>query len=347
MYRRDGSRRLVLDLFEKGEADRIPIHVESDSKTEEFLYGDVVGVGAKYHEWRRFYIEGGPFRRKTGESLRNWVDRITLEAYDWPDVDLVVSRALESFEHVAGKYAFKRFILFKVLGPTETAESFFAPGVPEELMLKDQILHRYGFAVFLKFKPREALKIYDKIAAYILEIVKAGSEVDYVDAVRIADDIAGYSGPLYPPLLLDRYLYWHKLYSDAVEKKGKYPVLHCDGDLTRKKLLLHLSRIYKGFHPLDLHPKSTVNAARKWVERILEARKMVGEGIIFFTGIPIDLLFNNQLSVRDFLEVPLTLLRKHTSRNLVLATTHSPYPGRSYSEPQVKLKLMHLLKSLS
>ena len=332
------SRELVCRVFEGLEVPRIPLHVESDSKEEEAALGDVVGVGAKFREWRSFYEAGGPFARRSGEKLLEWADRVEVDSYDWPDVSEVVDEGVKSFESRAREHSGTKFIIYKVLGPTETAESFFAEGVRER-RLEGQVLHRYGFAVFLKLRPERAAAIYDKIAEYVLELAKAGAELDYVDAVRIADDCASYGGPLYPPEFLEeKYARWHEEFARAVERRGKYPVLHCDGDLRKVGIAGHLSRVYRGLHPLDLSPKSTLKDALEWVEAVAEFRERAGEAV-FFTGLPVDLIFEDSVGVEEFAKVPGKLLELHGPEGIVLATTHSPYPGRSYGEPLPRRKI--------
>jgi hypothetical protein len=43
-------------------------------------------------------------------------------------------------------------------------------------------------------------------------------------------------------------------------------------------------------------------------------------------------VFNDSVGVDEFLQVPRALLESHGLRFLVLATTHSEYPLRSYRE---------------
>ena len=341
------SRRVVYEVFEEGSSTRIPLHIESDNKDEEYALGDIVGVGAKYSEWREFYRKGGPYARKPGERLRFWIERVSAGEYQWPELSDFVSKSIESFEEKARKYARERFIIFKILGPTETAESFFAPKPSESLLKVGQIAHSYGFAVCLKLKRQLAVKIYDKICNYILETIKAGAEIDYVDAVRIADDMAGYTGPLYPTnFIREKYIEWHRKFVEAIKKRCKYAILHCDGDLTREKLITLLSEVYDGLHPLDLCPKSTVKAAEKWVEKVAEARLMVGREIVFFTGVPVDLVFNRLVEVEEFVKIPMKLVNLLKGRHLILATTHSPYPGRGFHERLPLEKIIALRKKL-
>ncbi|OYT28132.1 MAG: hypothetical protein B6U94_08880 [Thermofilum sp. ex4484_79] len=314
------SKRLVHEVFEEGSAARVPIHVEAEDKRYEYVLGDVLGVGTRISDWRDFYLKGGPFARGNGVSLSEWADSLDIDAYDWPDIDEAVNTAVLKYREKVLRIGVDRFILFKVLGPTETSESFFASKVPERLLRLGQISHRYGFAVILRLKPKKAIKVYDRISSYLLELIKAGVELEFVDAVRIADDMASYFGPVYPMWFIENhYLRWHRV---------------------------KLAELYDGFHPLDFMRKSTVGDALKWVEAIVEARGMVGEGKVFFTGMPVDLIFSDNVDIQEFLRVPRRLIELHGSRWLVLATTHRPYPGRSYSEELPREKVESVRKLL-
>ncbi len=334
-------KELVHKVFEGSDIPRVPLHIESDNKDEEFLFGDIVGVGAKIKEWRKFYAKGGPFRRLQSEKITEWIERINIDSYEWPNIGDVVVSAIDNFEKMTSRYRSSRFILFKVLGPTETAESFFAPPT----LRSDQIYHEFGFAMLLKLRPTIAYKLYDIISKYILELVKAGAELDYVDAIRVADDIADYRGLLYPrKFIIEKYLAWHRKFSEAIKRRGKYPVMHNDGNLIKAGIFKDLTDIYSGLHPLDFRPKATISDAIEWINAIIEARSVCSKNIVFFTGIPVDLLFNDLISVADIIEVIKLFLKKHGLSNLVLATTHSPYPGRSYKEPLVRAKIEGIRK---
>ena len=330
------SRELVYRVFEHKETPRVPVHIESDDKAEEFRFGDIVGIGAKIMSWREFYVHGGPFRKSEDESLLKWIERIDIDAYEWPEIDSVVDEAVNYYKEKAEKYKDLRFMMFKVLGPTETAESFFAPPARS----KNQIFHTFSFAVLIKFRPKIAYALYDRISEYILELVKAGSEMDSVDAIRIADDVADYRGSLYPRTFVkEKYLYWHKQFTLAICKRGKIPILHSDGNLVKAGIFEDLITIYRGLHPLDFRPKSTVHDALSWIDEIIKARKICRANVVFFTGIPIDLVFSDNISKEDIGKIVTVLLRKHGKKDIVLATTHSPYPGRSYKEHLVRSKI--------
>ncbi|RLF15059.1 MAG: hypothetical protein DRJ66_04965 [Thermoprotei archaeon] len=337
------SRELVYRLFEEGLAPRVPLHIESDNKDEEFYLGDIVGIGAKIKPWRRFYVDGGPFRRRE-KRFHEWIEGIDLSAYEWPEISNILEEAVNTFVEKAQKYKDVKFIMFKVLGPTETAESFFAPPTRSS----SQIFHMFGFAILVRFRPKVAYELYDRISRYILELIKAGTEIDFVDAIRIADDVADYRGLLYPrSFVTEKYLYWHKLFANAIRKGGKIPIIHCDGNLVKASVFKELTEIYRGIHPLDFRPKSTLHDALLWIDQIVESRNMCREGTVFFTGIPIDLVFNDSVTSDDLGKIITTFLERHGPRNVVLATTHSPYPGRSYKEPLAKAKIRTIQKIIS
>jgi len=340
-------RRLVELVFEGAEPPRAPLHIESDDKRFEAAMSDLVGAGAKISEWRGFYTRGGPFHRRRGESLGEWLDRVKASEYAWPELSRVVEEAVSSFrERIKQVEKEGRFLVFKVLGPTETAESFFTGPQSARAVRLGQIAHRFDFGAFYALRRREALEIYERVASYVLELIKAGAELDEVDAVRVADDAATYTGPIYPSSFYEEaYLPWHRRFASAIRRAGKYAILHCDGDIRKGGLLRRLSALYDGLHPLDIAPKSTLDEAMKWVQELCELRRESGE-VVFFTGIPVELVFNDTVPVEQFLKVPTTLLEMHGKRYLVLATTHSEYPSRSYEEYLPRLKVSAVRKTV-
>jgi len=333
-------------VFEGLEPPRPPLHVESDDKAFEASMSDALGAGVRVAEWRGFFEAGGPFHRREGEPLGSWLDRVSADAYEWPDPSEVAARAVEGFLRRVRGLAEGKFLILKVLGPTETAEGFFAPPSGERGRALGQQLHRFGFGALYALRRSEALRIYGRIAETVLEVVKAGAELEGVDAVRIADDAATYAGPTYSRSFYEEaYLPWHERFAGAIRGSGKRAILHCDGDLRKGGLLERLARLYEGLHPLDLTPKSTPAEAARWVEEVAAARGAAGS-LVFFTGAPVDLVFNDEVSVEAFLEVPLSLLKAHGPRLLVVATTHSEYPGRSYGEELPRRKVEALREAL-
>ncbi len=340
------GRRLVEMVFEGLEPPRAPLHIESDDKAFESSVSDAIGAGVKIADWRSFYERGGPFRRHENEGLSGWLDRVDVGGYEWPDPADVVSSAVESFGRRIKDLVGGKFVILKVLGPTEISEAFFAEPARRRGMELGQVSHRLGFGVFYTLRRSGASELYGRIASYVLEIVKAGAELGIVDAVRVADDAAAYTGPLYGRSFYEElYFPWHRKLAGAVHKAGKWAVLHCDGDLRKGGLLGRLSQVYDALHPLDLAPKSTLGEALAWSGEVADSRVEAGRAV-FFTGVPVDLLFNDTIGIEEFLEVPRTLLRLHGRRYLVLATTHSEYPLRSYREELPRRKLEALLAAL-
>ncbi len=320
-------RDLAYAVF-RGENERPGIHIESDDKRFEYEMSDFISSRAKLATWDAYLREGGPFARREGEGLLEWLERVDPGAYDWEGSYEGVPSAIESFERRMREFASgDRFVVLKVLGPTEVAEGFFAPGVRAS---SGQLAHRFGFGVLASLDLSRAARVYERIAAGVMELVRAGAELDFVDGVRVADDVATYSGPAYPKGFLSLYLEWHRRLASAIRRRGKVAILHTDGDVTKLGLLRELCRAYDGLHPLDLAPKSTVADALDWVRRVCSAR---GEArvAVFFTGVPIELVFGGA-TPRELVEVVRELIGCHGVERLVVATTHSPYPGRGYHE---------------
>ncbi len=344
------SRELVIKVFEGEEPERVPTHFESGNKDEEAALSDVIGIGAKVSEWRKFYRTGGPFRRLEGESLLSWASRIRVDAYDWPPIDQVVNSAISAFEREAKRFVGRYFMMGKVLGPAETCEGFFAPKQPPEAEAYDEIMHRFDFALYMKLRFNEAIKIFEKVAKYVLELVKAVAEIEYVDAVRVADDAAAYTGAVYDRRFYEVYLRWHREFANAIKSRGKFAVVHCDGDIERAGLLEHFARDYNAIHPLDLQPKVTVEDCVKWHKRIVDVRRKLAEkGLtpVFFTGVPIDLIFREDIAAQDLAHAVKNFVASHGKKFLVIATTHSPYPGRSYGEEGARAKVEAIRKALA
>lgn len=340
------GRKLVQAVFEGLEPTRLPLHVESDDKVFEASVSDALGAGSPIADWRSFFEVGGPFRRLEGEGLSAWLSRVEASEYEWPDPSEAAASAVRSFVERVGGLAKGKFLILKILGPTEIAEGFFAPPRGRRGEELGQVLHRFDFGVFYMLRRSAALRLYERIARTVLEVVKAGAELDIVDAVRIADDAATYSGPSYGRRFYEEaYLPWHERFAAAAKRSGKYAILHCDGDLRKGGLLERLSRIYDGFHPLDLAPKSTLPEALKWALEVADARRLAGDAV-FFTGAPIDLVFDDRVTAEEFVQAPLALLGSHGPRFLVVATTHSGYPGRSYREELPRRKVERLRRAL-
>jgi len=332
-------RRVVEQVFEGGEPPRPAIQVESNFVEEEYELSDTMGISLRPRSWSKCYVHGGPFRRRPGEGLGEWADRVhqLIDSLELPLED--IEQMVKSAGEFGRKYRGDRFIVCKVLGPTEASEMLFAPPVPQEYLDMEQIWHRYDFMVFLRLRQRKALELYDRLAEYVLEVVKALGELDEVDAIRVADDVADYRGPMYPSYLLERYIYWHSSYAEAIRARGKHPLLHCDGDITQ--LLQRLN--YRGYHPLDLVKRAGLEDVYKWYDRILELRRSTDA--VFMTGIPIELIFNDLIDVEELVNGIKHFVERHGLSLLVLSTTHRPYPKRGYGEVKQREKILAIRKS--
>ncbi|MEM2795385.1 MAG: hypothetical protein QXY49_05985, partial [Thermofilaceae archaeon] len=228
------GRRLIEMVFEGLEPPRAPLHIESDDKAFESSVSDAIGAGVKIADWRNFYEEGGPFQRRENERLSSWLDRINVDGYEWPDPAEVIFSAIESFNRRIKGLVNGKLVILKVLGPTEISEAFFAKPAYRRSVELGQTFHHFSFGVFYALKHSEASRLYGRIASYVLEIVKAGAELDTVDAVRVADDSAAYTGPLYSRDFYEElYFPWHWKFAGVIHKAGKWAILHCDGDLRK------------------------------------------------------------------------------------------------------------------
>ncbi len=336
------SKKLVCQVFDGIEPIRVPIHLGSTEKDQEARLGDVVVGRAWVPGWSSFLDQGGPFKRGF-ESLFNWVEDLDIESYRWPAVEDLVEKTLDNYKEQVERYHEKRFVVFSVLGPTEQSEYFCAPTKPDVGRRLQLSRHRFDFSALTKLRSKKASELYGRIASYVLRLVEAGAEIDYVDAVRVADDACSYVGPNYPRDFMDTiYLPWHRRLSDRIRRGGKYAILHADGDLLKHGLFTRLAECYDAFHPLDLAPKATLKDALSWIDLILEARRLVGYFKVFFTGLPLDLMFMEHITPEDYVKVPEKLLELNGGRSLVLANTHRPYPRRSFEEESVKRKIEHV-----
>jgi hypothetical protein len=121
----------------------------------------------------------------------------------------------------------------------------------------------------------------------------------------------------------------------VVLKGGKYSVLHSDGDLT--KYLTALAQGYSGLHPVDLKSKSTLEDALDWATALTTVRQLLPD-TVFFTGIPVDLLCNSQVSADELVEVVKRVIEAVGPERLVLTTTHRPYPSWSFGDFEDKAR---------
>lgn len=325
------SRDLAYSIF-RGENSRPGLHIESDDKDIEYRMSDFISSRARILTWDRYFIDGGPFHRHASERLAAWIERVDPHLYDWEAIYDDLINGIDRFKKKMSKYK-EHFTIFKVLGPTETAEGFFVKPLTSIHLKQGQLSHSFDFGVLLSLNFKKAIEIYERIAKIIMLLIELGCEIEFVDGVRIADDVATYAGPIYPKEFIKEYLKWHKKFTEIIHKAGKLAILHTDGDITKSGLLDLLSEIYDGIHPLDIMPKSTLKDALTWIETICSIRSRLKSEITFFTGIPIDLVFNSKVGVHELIQVVKKLINCHGAEYLVVATTHSPYPGRDYNEP--------------
>ncbi len=344
------SRRLVERVYNGLEPQRVPVHFETVEKRQEAALGDVLLGHAWVPRWSNFFDEGGPFRRGN-EDLAKWARELEIEeGYDWPSVDDIVQETLNVFkESLKDLINLDKFIVLEVIGPTEQSEYFLCPPRPPSGFDLDLAYHTFDFGVLSVIAKEKAKKLCDKVANYVLELIRVGTELDWVDAVRVADDAFTYGGQIYPEWFMEEsYVPWHRKFTDEIHRKGKYAILHTDGNVLARNYIKILSEIYDGLHPLDLAKKGTVIDAMRWVSQVVKARKTLKGRTVFHTGIPIDLMMLDDISTSDVLQVVSTFLEKHGRKNLVLSVTHRPYPKRNFLEDLVfeKVKAIRRLVGL-
>ena len=345
------SRRLVEMVYSGLESQRVPVHFETVEKRQEAALGDVLLGHAWVPRWSNFFDEGGPFRRGN-EDLTKWVRELDIEeGSDWPPIDDIVQEILIEFKKsVEDLTNLDKFIVLEVIGPTEQSEYFLCPPRPPSGFNLDLAYHTFDFGVLTVIAKEKAKKLYDKVANYALELIRVGTELDWVDAVRAADDAFTYSGQMYPEWFMEEsYMPWYRKFTDEIHRKGKYAILHTDGNVLTRNYIKILSEIYDGLHLLDLAKKGTIVDAIRWVDQVVKPRKAIEKGTVFHTGIPIDLMMLDDISVSDVLQVVSAFLRKHGRKNLVLSVTHRPYPKRDFLEDLVleKVKAIRRLVGLS
>jgi hypothetical protein len=328
------SRALVAKAMQ-GKTTRIPLYFWlADPKLEARL-GDIVGVRC-WFEQLNFLEKGGPFRRGA-ETRRKWCDRLQPDAYAWPALDDLIK---EMDEAVAGALEVNRTKSFQLelLGPSEYSEYSCSSGKTPRGRRLDQVSHQFDFSVLTVLDPRKAEMIHRRFFKMLLDIAKRATEYDAIDSVRIADDFCSYAGSVYRPDFTGRIVQRQVELGQAIIKGGKYSVLHSDGDLTR--YLPELARGYSGLHPLDIKSKSTLADAVDWATALAAVRQLLPE-TVFFTGIPVDLLCNSEVSADGLVEVVKHVVDAVGPSRLVLTTTHRPYPGysfRNFEEKAVAIK---------
>jgi len=324
------SKELVLDAM-KGKATRIPIYYWLADPALEAKVGDIVGVRCWFRSLN-FLEEGGPFKRGQ-ETRREWCDRLDPGNYDWPSVDALEAEMDEIVAETIQVDSTKSFQL-EILGPTEYSEYSCSPGRTSEARRLDQVSHQFDFSILTILDRQKADLIHRRFHDVLLAVTRQATKYEEIDSIRIADDFCSYTGSVYRPDFTERILERQINLGQAIMEGGKYSILHSDGDIST--YLTRLSRVYSGFHPLDLQSKSTLTDAREWARRLVEPRRLVPESV-FFTGIPVDLLCNPDVSAQELVGVAESVIHAVGRNRLILTTTHRPYPGCLFRDFQNKV----------
>jgi len=320
------SRELVLGVF-RGKTTRIPIYFWLGDPVQEAEVGDIVGVRCWVEAFANFLYDGGPFKR-TESNYHKWSEQLSVEDYDWPDLNNVRQEVDQKIRETV-KVNKGRSFQVEILGPTEYSEYSCSPGQTEIDKRLDQVYHRFDFAVLTKLNPGKAEQVHGRFFRVVLAAAEEAAEHEAIDSVRIADDFCYYRGSIYDPKFTKTIIERQAELAGAVKRRGKYAVLHADGNIM--PYFNQLGRAFDGLHPLDICPKSTLQNAFAWSSKLREVRELLPE-TIFFTGIPIDLLCNKQVSADDLVEVLKQVVSNVGRRRLVLTTTHRPYPGWTFED---------------
>jgi len=298
---------------------------------KEATIGDIVGVRCWLEAFQPFLTEGGPFARR-GLSYRKWSKQLDVEYYMWPDTDDILREVDTAISKVASTVG-GRSLQAEIIGPTEYSEYACSSGLTKPRRYPDEVAHQFDFAVLTRIDLDKAENIHSRFFEIILEVVKRVINYDEIDSVRVADDFCDYRGSIYGRTFTKIILERQAKLSEAIKAGGKYAVLHADGNVV--PYLNRIGRAYDGVHPLDICSKSTLSAALSWSSRLQEVRRIL-PWTVFFTGIPIDLLCNNQISIAELMEVVKNVILNVGSERLVLTTTHRPYPGWSFQDFEEK-----------
>ena len=334
------SRELVLQVF-RGEATRIPIYFWLGDPIQEAKVGDIVGVRC-WFESENFLCDGGPFKRAELGYLE-WSEQLNVEAFDWPDLDSVLQEVNQKIRKTVKIDKGKSFQV-EILGPTEYSEYSCSPGQTEIAKRLNQVFHRFDFAVLTKLNPDKAKHIHDRFFEIVLAAAEEAAEHESIDSVRIADDFCDYHGSFYDPQFTKIVVERQVELATAIKAKGKYAVLHADGNII--PYLNHLGGEFDGLHPLDVYPKSTLLDAFTWASKLQEVRETLLE-TVFFTGIPIDLLCYKQIGADGLIKVIMQVISNVGNRRLVLTTTNRPYPVWAFKDSKEKVwAINYYIKSM-
>lgn len=324
----------------RGSTTDIPVYYWLADPELEASIGDVVGVRCWFKSLD-FLENGGPFR-KGAETRREWCYRLEPDKYDWPEADTLSSEMDQIVAETVKVDETKSFQL-EILGPTEYAEYSCSQGKTAQARKLGQVSHQFDFGVLTVLDPQKADSIHRRFFNLILAVAKRATEYEAVDSVRIADDFCAYSGSIYRPDFTEAILRRQIELARAITHRGKYSVLHSDGDL--RAYLTVLGKAYSGLHPLDLRSKATVADAHEWAIMLEAVRESLPE-TVFFTGIPIDLLCNSQVTAEELVGVVRHVVGSVGPNRLVLTTTHRPYPGWSFQDFEEKAQaIRRFLKS--
>jgi len=324
------SRELVIEAFE-GRASRIPLYFLLADPVKEATIGDIVGVRCWLETFQPFLTEGGPFARR-GLSYHKWSQQLDVECYMWPDTDDIL-REVDTAISKAASTVRGKSLQAEIIGPTEYSEYACSSGLTKPGRYPDEVAHQFDFAVLTRIDSDKAESIHSRFFEIILEVVKRVINYDEIDSIRVADDFCDYRGSIYGKTFTKIILERQAKLSEAIKAGGKYAVLHADGNVV--PYLDRIARAYDGVHPLDICSKSTLSAALSWSSRLQEVRRIL-PWTVFFTGLPIDLLCNNQISIAELMEVVKNVILNVGSERLVLTTTHRPYPGWSFQDFEEK-----------
>ena len=338
------KKKSIRGVFDGVIPDEIPLNIELGVPEIEAQYGDVVNISCGISHFRRFYQNGGPFKR-TKTSAQKWAKGFDIHTYEWPDPKEIVRTLREQITDTVKRFD-NRFIICKVLGPTEMAEAFCASGQDKKARHSGQIQHNFDFSMLSFLNLESAGELHKRISAYISECIRIIGSLAEVDAIRIADDAFDYQGLLYPKDFIDTvYLPSHETLAALIHNAGKYSIIHCDGNILLHNFAKGLSDHYNGFHPLDLLSRSTRKDTQNWIRSLKEARNVLPESV-FFTGIPIELIYDPGISEEELCDVCRKVILTLGKRFFVLSTTHRPFPGSSIETRGAKKKLRSIRELL-
>lgn len=330
---------LIDELFRGKLIRTVPLQIEIGDPVAENIYSDFILISGRISRFD-FYKDGGPFGRSTSRS--EWIKKISVSQYHYPSKEEVLvdfNSKIGGFQDLlTGSCKFK---ILKMLGPTETAESFCASKVPANYYFMGNIYHQFDFSYLCEARPQEAEELHNTISDYIIYVIKNSEHIELFDAVRVADDIFGYQGYLYPPgFIREVWRRNHEGIAKTIRERGKHPILHTDGDLAGE--FEFINDVYSGVHPLDLACKNSYRELLKWLRVIQEF--MEKSKLVFFTGLPINFLYGES----GKFEVLKKFIRKHLLKlgygRLVASTTHRPYSSIDVNSEYIKNRYKEIKK---